>query len=137
MAAEKDAPSTPYEPATEANVTEAELVASKEKWIKKEKEAREESVIFTRDEECERMVDQMRDAAVKARQDYEALKKEYDWEALKKEYVLPTPHISSGSYGWPSPHQVSSLTSARPRELYSMIPVSKDKEPREIGRAHV
>ena len=131
MAAEKDAPSTPYEPASEANVTEAELAASKEKWIKKEKEAREESVIFTRDEERERMVDQMRDAEVKARQDYEALKKEYDWEALKKDYVLPTPHISSGSYGWPSPHQVRSLTSARPRELYSMIPVSKDKEPRE------
>jgi len=60
----------------------------------KEKEAREESVIFTRDEERERMVDQMRDAAVKARQDYEALKKEYDWEAPKRNmfYLLPISH---------------------------------------------
>jgi len=30
------------------------------------------------------MVDQMRDAAVRARQEYEVLKKEYDWEAQKR-----------------------------------------------------
>jgi len=129
---DNDEPPPSYEPATEANVTEAELAASKEKWLKKEEEAREEGAIFTRDEEREKMVDQMCYAAVKARQDYEALKKKYEEEIHEKNfnpYISSTPHISSGSYGWPSPHQVGSLPSARPRELYSMIPDSKDKEP--------
>ena len=92
-----DEPSPSYEPSTEANVTEAELAASKEKWLEKEEEAREESVIFTRDEERERMVDQMRDAAVRARQEYEAQKKEYELKAQEKDprpYVTSNPHTT-------------------------------------------
>jgi len=92
---DNDEPSPSYEPATEANVTETELAASQEKWLKKAEEAREEGVIFTKDEEREKMVDQMCYAAVKARQDYKALKKEYELEAHEKDLNPNAPSTST------------------------------------------
>ena len=40
----KEATSTPYEPAIEANVTKAELTVAKENWLRKKGEARKECV---------------------------------------------------------------------------------------------
>jgi len=94
-AVEKEAPSTPYEPTTEANVTEAELAAAKENWLRKKEEAREEGVIFTKDEEREKLVDQMCYAAIKARQDYAALKEEYELEAHAKDLNPRFPFMST------------------------------------------
>ena len=81
----KEAPSTPHEPVIEANVTKAELAVAKENWLRKREEAREEGVIFTRDEEREKMVDDMCYAAMKARQNYKALKEEYELEEHAKD----------------------------------------------------
>ena len=94
MSTQNDEPPPFYEPATEANVTEAELAASKREWKKKKQEAREERVIFTRDEGRERMVNQMCYEAVKARQDYEALKEEYELEAHAKNFNPNVPSMT-------------------------------------------
>ena len=89
----KEAPSTPYEPAIEANVTKAELAAAKENWLRKK--AGEEGVIFTRDEEREKMVDDMCYAAIKARQDYKALKEEYELGAQAKDLNPNVPFMTT------------------------------------------
>jgi len=94
-AVEKEALSTPYEPAIEADVTKAELAAAKENWLRKREEAREEGAIFTRDEEREKMVDRMCYAAMKARQDYKALKEEYELEAHAKDLNPNVPFMST------------------------------------------
>jgi len=91
----KEAPSTPYEPAIEANVTKAELAVAKENWLRKKEEAREECVIFTRDQERENMVDQMCYDAMKARQDYKALKEEYELEAQAKDLNPNVPFMTT------------------------------------------
>jgi len=92
---ENDEPAPYYETAIEANVTKAEPAAAKENWLNKKEEAREEGVIFTGDEEREKMADQMCYEAVKARQDYKALKKEYELEAHEKD---PNPYVSSNTH---------------------------------------
>jgi len=96
MAAEKAATPTSHEPNAEVNVTEAELAVAKENWLRKKGEAREEGVIFTGDKEREKMVDQMCYAAMKARQNYEALKEEYELEAHAK-YLNPNVPATSTS----------------------------------------
>jgi len=91
----KEAPSTPHEPVIEANVTKAELAVAKENWLRKREEAREEGVIFTRDEEREKMVDDMCYAAMKARQEYKALKEEYELEEHAKDLNPNVPFITT------------------------------------------
>jgi len=66
-----------------------------ENWLRKRAEAEEEGVIFTRDEEREKMVDDMCYAAMKARQDYKALKEEYDLEAQAKDLNPNVPFMTT------------------------------------------
>ena len=131
-----DAPIS-YKPITEANVTEAELEAALDDWLEKTIEARDESAIVTKDAQREKMVDQMRDEAVKARQTYEKLKKEYEKEKHRKSpeyHVSSTPYSSSGLYGRTRPHHksgVNNLTRAKTREPRFNLRNSNDKGTRE------
>ena len=130
---ETDEPLTLSKPITEANVTEAELEAALDDWLKKVIDARDESAVVTKDAQREKMVDQKRDEAVKARQEYEKIKKAYEREAYEKPpdfYVSSTSYSSSGPYGWTSPYHksgVNSLTRVRSRELRPTPLDSKDE----------
>ena len=77
--------STPNDSAIKAKVTKAELAAAKENWLRIRAEAEGEGVIFTEDEEREKMVDDLCYAAMKARQYYKALKKGYELRAQAKD----------------------------------------------------
>jgi len=136
IAVENEEPPPSYELPAEANVTEAEVAASKAKWHEKVDEVRERNQILRKEketqmrqrgagaselsqrmiEEHEKMVNNARDEAIKAKEDYEALRREFELEeegSSLNPYVSSNPHVSPGSYGRPSPYQRSGETLER------------------------